>query len=376
MGKAIASKYQPLDAEIDSLLLKGDNPYKIASQLTRKHPEFSHDGIRNYIRVHKSNTEHSALVKECEEVGIPVEQVGIYWHKGKNFSIQVRNKQVSMEEIADLIIGEMKNHSPKYPTLKYPKIKDPHLLVISPADIHIGKLCSAFETGDEYNHKIAIDRVKQGVTGIVQKAQPYNIDKILFIIGNDILHTDGAKSTTTSGTFQDTDIMWYDAFTTAYKLYVEVIEMLLTIAPVHIHYNSSNHDFVSGFMLAQSVQSWFKNCKNITFDIDMKHRKYFGYGKNLIGTTHGDGAKETDLALLMAHESSSWNSCPHRYVYMHHIHHKKSKDYMSVCVEALRSASGTDSWHHRNGYQHAPKAIEGFIHHPEYGQVTRITHIF
>lgn len=49
---------------------------------------------------------------------------------------------------------------------------------------------------------------------------------------------------------------------------------------------------------------------------------------------------------------------------------------MSVCVEALRSPSGTDSWHHRNGFAHAPKAIEGFIHHKEHGQVARITHLF
>jgi hypothetical protein len=49
---------------------------------------------------------------------------------------------------------------------------------------------------------------------------------------------------------------------------------------------------------------------------------------------------------------------------------------MSVCVETLRSPSGADSWHHRNGYQHAPKAIEGFIHHPEHGQVARLTHLF
>ena len=62
--------------------------------------------------------------------------------------------------------------------------------------------------------------------------------------------------------------------------------------------------------------------------------------------------------------------------YIHHIHHKKSKDYMSVCVEALRSPSGTDSWHHRNGYQHSPKAIEGFLHHAEHGQVARFNHLF
>lgn len=30
----------------------------------------------------------------------------------------------------------------------------------------------------------------------------------------------------------------------------------------------------------------------------------------------------------------------------------------------------------RNSHQHAPKAVEGFIHHPQYGQIARLTHLF
>mgnify|MGYP003331832918 CR=1 FL=1 len=55
---------------------------------------------------------------------------------------------------------------------------------------------------------------------------------------------------------------------------------------------------------------------------------------------------------------------------------KSGKDYQGVTVEYLRSPSGTDSWHHRNGYQHAPKAIEAFIHSKNFGQVARLTHLF
>jgi hypothetical protein len=324
----------------------------------------------------QKNANHSALVKECEEVGIPLNDVKHYWHKGKHFSVFVKGKEVDLWELKEQIVEEMKAYSPKYPVIKYPKIKDGHLLVIDPADIHIGKLAKAFETGDEYNHKIAIERVKSGVVGIVQKAQGFPIEKILFVIGNDILHVDNAKSSTTAVTPQDSELIFWDAFNIAKQLMVECIEMLLTIAPVHVQYDASNHDYVSGFMLAQTIEAWFRNSKNCTFNVSIKHRKYFVYGNNLIGTTHGDGAKETDLALLMAHESKDWNQCTNRYFYIHHIHHKKSKDYMSVTVESLRSPSGTDSWHHRNGYQHAPKAIEGYIHHPIHGQIARITHLF
>jgi hypothetical protein len=319
---------------------------------------------------------HPALAAECEKVGLPTDNVSNYWYKGKHFSIHVNGKDVSLWDLKERLIEEMKGYSPKYPKLEYPKVKEGHLLVIDPADMHIGKLCSSFETGDEYNHKIATDRVNSGVAGILQKATGFPIDKVMLIIGNDMLHVDNAKSSTTKGTHQDTDLMWYDAFNIAFKLQVGVIEKLLTVAPTHVQYDPSNHDYITGFLLAQALAAWFRNNKNIVFNVSPAHRKYFTYFNNLIGSTHGDGAKESDLGMLMAHESSDWNKCKHRYFYTHHLHHKKSKDYMSVCVETLRSPSGTDSWHHRNGYQHSPKAIEGYIHHKDHGQIARLTHLF
>jgi hypothetical protein len=322
--------------------------------------------------------DHEALEKECEAIGIPVEDVKNYWHKGEHFSINVRNEQTNtMQDVLNGIIANMDNHSPSYEVIKRKTITDPHLLVVDPADVHIGKLCSAFETGESYDNQIAVNRVKDGVQGILDKVQGFNIDKILYIVGNDKLHVDTPKNTTTAGTHQDTTGMWYDNYMIGFQLDVDIIESLRLIAPVHVQYDPSNHDYTNGFFLAQALSSWFRNCEDVTFNVSIAHRKYFTYGQNLIGTTHGDGAKTADLPLLMAQEASEhWHKCKHRYVYIHHIHHKMSKDYGSVCVESLRSPSGTDSWHSRNGYAHSPKAIEGFLHHPEHGQIARITNLF
>ena len=171
--------------------------------------------------------------------------------------------------------------------------------------------------------------------------------------------------------------MWHTNFLIAKQLYIDVIEILLALADVHFCFNPSNHDYTHGYFLAQVVQTHFRNCKNITFDVSIRHRKGFRYGNNLIGTTHGDGAKTQDLPLLMAQEyPKEWAETKHRYVYTHHVHHKTSKDFVGITVESLRSPSGTDSWHHRNGYEHAPKAVEGFLHCFEHGQIARITHLF
>lgn len=330
-----------------------------------------------YKVVLEFRNKHSGLVAECESKGIDVNQVNHFWYKGKDYSIHAKNGGKSREEIFEWLLAQIREHKPTYTKLYYPEIKDGHLLVIDPADVHLGKLCSAYETGDEYNIEIAENRLVEGVQGILAKSQGFNIDQILFISGNDKLHVDTPKSTTTSGTHQDTSLMWYDAFRFAVAIERRVLDMLLPIAPVHYQYNPSNHDYTNGFFMAQTVQAWYGNSTSITFDVSTAHRKYRKYHRNLIASTHGDGAKEADLALLMAHEAAEyWAECPHRYVYTHHLHHKRSKDYMSVCVETLRSPSGTDSWHHRNGYQHAPKAIEGFIHNKEHGQIARITNLF
>lgn len=285
-------------------------------------------------------------------------------------------KELDYFDIRDQLVEDMKKYCPKYPKINRIQSDNGYLMVVDPADVHIGKLCRAFETGDEYNTEIAVNRVLDGVNGLIDKCKGFKIDRVLLIIGNDILHIDTPKRTTTSGTPQDTDGMWYDNFLMAKDVYIKVIELLLQVADVDVHYNPSNHDYTNGFFLADTLKSWFSRCDQVTFNSDISHRKYYRYGNSLIGTTHGDGAKDSDLPLLMAQESKDWGECKHRYFYIHHIHHKKSKDFGSVCVESLRSPSGTDSWHHRNGYQHSPKAIESFIHSKNDGQIARITHIF
>ena len=320
------------------------------------------------------------LLKAQAITQVVASNIPYYWDKTKEISAFVKNPLYKpdndFEALKNELLEEVKSYAPKYKTFDRTECNEAHLLVIDPADVHIGKLCSAFEVGTEYNSQIAVKRVLEGVQGVIQKSRGYNVDQINLIIGNDILHIDTPKRTTTSGTPQDTDGMWHTNFLIAKKLYVDVIERLLQHANVHVTYNPSNHDYTNGFFLAQVIEAHFRNCDQVTFDTSISHRKYYVYHNNLIGTTHGDGAKANDLPLLMAHESKQWSECPKRYWYTHHLHHKWAKDYMGVNVEGLRSPSEADSWHHRNGYEHSPKAIEGFIHHKEHGKIAQFSHYF
>lgn len=342
--------------------------------------------MKKQYRLRLTKEEHDLIkgIRErCKQHNLNIEDVKHGWVKNKESSLFFKNPAfVEPEEdhllkLKESLIEDLKKYSPSFPRIKRKVGKEKRLLVIDPADIHIGKLAEKVETGDDYNNDIAVQRVLEGVKGILEEANPERIDKILFIGGNDILHVDNAKRTTTSGTPQDTTGMWHSNFQIAKDLYVQVLEILLGVADVHFVFNPSNHDYTHGYFLAHVVQAWFRNSTQITFDCSIAHRKYFKYYNNLIATTHGDGAKTQDLPLLMAHESPKyWSESNHRYVYTHHVHHKMSKDFIGVTVESLRSPSGTDSWHSRNGFSGAPKAVEGFIHDKQYGQLSRLTYLF
>lgn len=325
-----------------------------------------------------------ALLAECAEYGIDTSKVKYFWHKSKKISMfVVAQERPTYEAIRDELIGALKAHAPKYQVPKYKKLTDGHLLVIDPADVHIGKLAVKSETGYKYDMQTAVEMVHRGVHGIVTYASGFPVERILLIVGNDVLHRDTPHNMTTSGTRQDTDGMWHEAFIAARKMYVTLIEQLVQIAPVHVVFNPSNHDYASGYMLTDALYCWFNKHKGVTFDADIIHRKYYQYGQNLIVTSHGDGAKFADMPLLMASEQPRmWSETRHRYVYLHHLHHKikhqflAGKDFPGINIEYLRSPSASDSWHYRNGYTGAPQAIEGFIHHPQNGRVASLCYTF
>jgi hypothetical protein len=385
-------KWTCYDAEIKKILNENDGiePIAVVKKFELGLDAFGRQAFSKYIRRNTTRLldRNEGIYEACEDINVDFTSAKNLWIKTKNkdgsgvsgFIVNpnyVKAEEVLMSSLQDDLIKNLQEFSPKFTKLERIKNSDSYLLVIDPADIHIGKLCSAFESGESYNNQIAVQRVLEGVKGILSKVSSFHIDKILFIGGNDILHIDNPGRTTTSGTPQDTDGMWHSNFLIAKQLYVDVLELLITVADVHFQFNPSNHDYINGFFLAQVIETYFRNCKNITFDCSIAHRKAFQYHTNLIGTTHGDGAKQQDLPLLMAVEfSKEWAETKHRYIYTHHVHHKTSKDYAGITIESLRSPSGTDSWHHRNGFCHAPKAVEAFLHCKSNGQIARITHIF
>ena len=122
------------------------------------------------------------LAEECNQVGIDVGSVSHYWYKSQKFSIFAKPNEYTKDDFLKSIEELVSKYAPKYPSIDYPTRQDGHLLIINPADVHIGKYADANETGNEYNIDIAKNRVRDGVKGILRNAEGYPIELLLDLL--------------------------------------------------------------------------------------------------------------------------------------------------------------------------------------------------
>lgn len=322
----------------------------------------------------------------CDERNLPFEKWGIWWDKTKESSIAFYNKEV-VDEVKKLhaeFLADIKKHAPKYPTVRIGKVSDPHMKLLDLADLHISKFCIGRDGNVSYDVKTATSRAHTAVEVMLTRTKGFPTERIWLPIGNDILHIDNKNATTTKGTRLEMQGLWWQAFRAAKDMYIEVIDRLAGVAPVELFHNMSNHDEHLGFCMAELLEAHYSRNKRVTFTIEPQNdRIYKTYGKNLLGFDHGDGAKLTDMPLLMACEAAEyWAMCPNRYIFRHHLHHWFKRDFLSgkdfpgVTVQSMRSPTSADTYHAKHGFVGAPQSVDAFVFHPEDGQVSHTPCVF
>lgn len=276
-----------------------------------------------------------------------------------------------LKAIRDALLEGLQPIAPLTP----PRRTDDDLLTVYPqGDPHAGLYAWRDETGQAFD-LVEYERVtKAAIDRLVASAAPSA--HALFIDLGDSLHADNNASRTKSGHHLDTHGRHAEVVRAVIRCKRHhIARMLEKHQHVTVRINPGNHDGITALMLAEMMALIYENEPRVTVATSPNPYWFHGFGANLIGTTHGDGAKGANLPLLMAVDAPAmWLASEHgsRVWFVGHVHHKDVKDYPGVTVEYCRTLAAPDIWSHASGYR-SKRSMEAITFHRHDGEVERHT---
>ena len=284
--------------------------------------------------------------------------------------------EFNIQQVRDKLMEDLKDLSVKVDRkerVRPDDRNDLHLLEISAFDLHLGKIGIK---GDEYSMEIAEERLFSAIEHLLYRAQGYYVDKILFIVGHDLLNSDKdwPIPATTRGTPQFNSDYHIDMYRFARKLLIKAINKLAEIADVHVMVIPGNHDRESVMHLGDTLELYYEENDNVKVDNSDCLMKAIPYGNNLIISDHGDGAKAASLPGIIAQRFKNlWSNTVYVEVHRGHFHTNKAmklqaiEELNGITIRNFSSMSATDYWHDSKGFIGNIKKAQAFIYSRQNG---------
>lgn len=248
-----------------------------------------------------------------------------------------------------------------------PFVAQPYLAELCLYDVHLQSLAWGREVGEDYDVRIAEDTYRDAFESILSAAARFNPERILLPFGQDFFHTDilvdGKGGATHKGTQQDTDSRWQKAFMVGRRLITQlVLAAAKQVAPVDVLVIPGNHDTTKTWYLGEVIDSTFLDHPHVRVDNRPVRRKYYPYGQNLLGFTHGDQEQGRNLGLLMAQEArEDWGRTTFREWHMGHLHKEWTDENMGVRSRIMPALAPADAWHNHKGFVQNIRGARGFV---------------
>lgn len=229
-------------------------------------------------------------------------------------------------------------------------LKGNKCLLIDIADLHLNLQATMFSTGNEYNCEIAEKLFFYVISDILSRVEKYQFNKIIFCIGGDMLNGDNISGSTTKGTPQDSDLLYFDAVEKLYAMTIRAIDTLKQKAPVNVIYISGNHDKLSGYKLAKFIDAWFRHDNNVIVDYSPLPRKYVKFGRTLFVFAH-DGNVKTLPRLIADEAREYWSDINTTEVFLQHLHTEQvlTEEY-NMRIQRLPTISAKSDWSVNKGF--------------------------
>ena len=181
------------------------------------------------------------------------------------------------------------------------------------------------------------------------------------MFNGDIMDVDNILKTTTKGTQQNTDIEVDEMIILANKLCVEIIEMLLDIAPVDVYVTDGNHDKILSIQLREFLRAYYRANKCVKINNGLMCRQIYTVndGKTLIIQAHNLTTKQIDQ-ILMDEARKYLSKSKQVLIYLGHLHHRY-EDKGNYTIMRLGNIAEYSHWEFENGFKGKKELILNVI---------------
>ena len=311
--------------------------------------------------------------------GFNVDYVTVHTHKGDITDewTRLRPDAETYEQTLSAIDEVMKQHEGIIPTIPTPAIvSNENLATFYPIiDHHLGLYSWEAETGANYDLNIA-QKILRDSLGELVASTPNSEQAVILNIGDFFHSDDNTNRTRRSGNILDADGRYAKILEIGIDLELYAIELALTKhQSVTVRNLPGNHDPYASLALNAAVRMAFKDNPRVHVSRDPSPFYFWRFGKVLVGATHGDMIKHTDMPQVMAaYAAKDWGETEHRYVYLGHVHHKSigGGEKFGATWETFRTLAPKDAWASQSGFA-SGRSMVAITHHREYGEKYRNT---
>ncbi len=243
------------------------------------------------------------------------------------------------------------------------------LLELSIPDLHVGKLAWPSETGGApYDVDIAVELFRQAYEDLIEKTSHYNLERILFVVGNDLLNADSDENMTTKGTPVSTDGRQKRTFRKVRLMTTEAIKRLSAVSPVDVLTIPGNHDWNTNFTLGEALDGTFEDDPHVNVICGPNPRKVYQYHRNMILFTHGNNETAREIALTCARDyPDMWAATDFREAHFGHLHKLAVDESHGFTMRWLPSLCPEDDWHAQKAFTGNVRRAEAHVWHPTNG---------
>lgn len=219
-------------------------------------------------------------------------------------------------------------------------------------DPHIGEYAWGEECGEDFDTSIA-SRDLVNASRIAVDDAPNATFGYLISVGDTLHADDRSNATPAHKNLLDVDTRYQRVTRVAVETLRQSVDaMLRKHSRVKVFMVPGNHDPDSSGWLALTLGAYYHADKRVTVEQSPSPYLYERFGKNLIGLTHGDKTKMTDLPEIMAADRpKDWGDTEFRMWWTGHIHHERVLECRGCVVESFNTLAASDAWNHAQGFR-------------------------